>query len=221
MRIDLHVHTDRSDGLLSPRDVVKTARKNGMNGVAICDHNTIKGYKDACSYSRHEKDFVVIPGIEVSTTEGHVLGLGVRSKVKRDLEPSEAIERLRDQGAVVIIPHAGKVPSGVPFKVIEGLEFDGMETYNGRAIKCFNQKADELCDSRKKAKVGGSDGHTANQIGRAFTIFKTSSLDPEDLYQEIRKRKTKGMGRDIGLGEFMSDSVRIFKKYAGRGFRKI
>ena len=221
MKIDLHVHTDYSDGLLSPKDVVKTAKKKRMDGIAVCDHNTTKGYKAACSYAKKYKDFVVIPGIEVSTTEGHILGLGVHSDVKRDLKPSKAIKSIKDQGAVAIISLPGKKPSGIPFPVVEKLKFDGLEVYNGRAMKCYNQRAEELCKKRDKAQAGGSDGHTANQIGRAFTRFKIRSTDPDDLYEEIYKRRTRGMGSDIGFGEFMADNLRIFKRYAGRGFKKI
>ena len=45
--------------------------------------------------------------------------------------------------------------------------------------------------------------------------------NPDDLYEEIYKRRTRGMGSDIGFGEFMADNLRIFKRYAGRGFKKI
>lgn len=222
MKIDLHVHTTYSDGLLSPKEVMKTAKKAGMAGIAICDHNEVKGHRVLLSSLKKSKDFVVIPGIEVSSSQGHILGLGIDTKIRRDLEPQVVIERINDLGGVAVIAHPGKKPSGIPFDTVRGLKgYDALEVYNGRAMKCHNIKAEKLADKKKKAMTGGSDGHTRNQIGRAYTIFKTNSFIVEDLLEDIRKRRTSATGRDIGFGEFLGDNLRILRRYAGRGFKKI
>jgi len=221
MKIDLHVHTTYSDGLLSPKEVMKTAKKAGMAGIAICDHNEVKGHRALLS-SLKKKDFVVIPGIEVSSTQGHILGLGIDTKIERGLEPQVVIEKIKDLGGVAVIAHPGKKPSGVPFDTVKVLKnYDALEVYNGRAMKCHNVMAEKLADRKKKAKTGGSDGHTRNQIGRAYTIFKTNSFLVDDLLEDIYKRKTSATGRDIGFGEFVGDNLRILRRYAGRGFKKI
>jgi len=200
---------------------IKKFRKNGLDGIAICDHNTAKGYKALRSIVDPKKDPVVIPGVEFSTTKGHIVGLGVTTKIRMDLEPREVIDTIKDLGGVVVIPHPGKSPSGIPVSIIKHLKFDGIEVYNGRSMRCHNVKAEEVAKEMKAARLGGSDAHMVEQVGGAYTIFKNHSRNPEDLYEEIYKRRTKAGGKGISFPEYMADNFRILKNYAGRGFKRI
>lgn len=77
-KIDMHVHSKVSDGILSPREVVEWAYKNGLKGVSITDHDTIDGIEEACLTAADYNNFQVIAGIELSTLykedEVHILG---------------------------------------------------------------------------------------------------------------------------------------------------
>lgn len=77
MRYDFHVHTTYSDGTYSPADVIKLAIEKGLDGLAITDHDTIDGLKEALT-SKQVNNFEIIPGIELSCTyeeeEVHILG---------------------------------------------------------------------------------------------------------------------------------------------------
>lgn len=77
-KIDMHVHTKASDGILSPKEVVEWAFRNGLAGVAITDHDTVDGIEEACLTAAGYDNFQVIPGIELSTIyyaeEVHILG---------------------------------------------------------------------------------------------------------------------------------------------------
>ena len=69
LKLDMHVHTSFShDGTASPRSVVERAREIGLDGIAITDHNTQKGVREAVEAGR-ELDVIVIPGVEVSCRE--------------------------------------------------------------------------------------------------------------------------------------------------------
>lgn len=76
-KVDFHVHTNFSDGLLSPKDVVKRASKNGVSILAITDHDTIDGISEAIEESKLH-NIKIIPGIELSTNYNgesiHILG---------------------------------------------------------------------------------------------------------------------------------------------------
>ena len=77
MKYDLHIHTHHSAcSILKPKTILKIAKKVGLDGIAVADHNTIKGGQEV-SKANKDKNFEVIPGIEVSTDRGHVLGLYV------------------------------------------------------------------------------------------------------------------------------------------------
>lgn len=78
--IDLHIHTNASDGTLSPSQVVAEARQAGLAVISITDHDTTAGLAEAVEAAR-AADFVFVPGVEISAThpigEAHILGYWV------------------------------------------------------------------------------------------------------------------------------------------------
>ncbi|MFC7442268.1 PHP domain-containing protein [Laceyella putida] len=95
-RVDLHVHTTGSDGLLSPTEVVRLAKQAGLSGLAITDHDSVSGVEEALTAGR-EWGVHVVPGVELSTLwqgrEIHMLGLNVDF---RDRALQEKLKRQRD-----------------------------------------------------------------------------------------------------------------------------
>lgn len=76
--IDLHIHTNKSDGALSPKQIIDEAAKKGLYAISITDHDTIDAYTlDLINYAK-EKNIILIPGVEISTKINkcgiHVLG---------------------------------------------------------------------------------------------------------------------------------------------------
>ena len=76
--IDLHIHTNVSDGALSPKEVIDLAEKNGARVIAITDHDTIDAYNDELFEYAESKNMILIPAVEISTKTNkcgiHVLG---------------------------------------------------------------------------------------------------------------------------------------------------
>ena len=77
MRIDLHTHSDRSDGTSTPSDLVRRARELGIDVLAITDHDTTEGWAEAAEAALHE-GVTLVRGIEISCklegTAAHLLG---------------------------------------------------------------------------------------------------------------------------------------------------
>ena len=88
MRIDLHIHSRySSDGVLDPEEIIEIARRRGLDGIAITDHNTVRGGLEA---KRHEtEDFTVIAGAEVLTEKAHEEGLRLPRSPSSDRAASE------------------------------------------------------------------------------------------------------------------------------------
>ena len=103
MKIDLHIHSKYShDGSLEPEQIIEIARKKGLSGVAITDHNTIRGALEAQKYQ--SEDFRVIIGAEIMTEKGEVTGLFLSREIKsRRLQ--EVIAEIKAQDGIVIVPH--------------------------------------------------------------------------------------------------------------------
>ena len=76
--IDLHIHTNKSDGALSPKEVVEEAIKNRVSAIAIADHDTIDAYSDELFDYAESNNVILIPAVEISTKIKkcgiHVLG---------------------------------------------------------------------------------------------------------------------------------------------------
>ena len=103
LRCDLHVHTSFSkDGESSVEDCLRVAEERGLDAIAICDHDTVEGVVYAETLA---SPVLVIPGIEVSTHEGHMIALGIREPVPDGLLFEDTVARARRMGALVILPH--------------------------------------------------------------------------------------------------------------------
>jgi 3',5'-nucleoside bisphosphate phosphatase len=77
---DMHVHSSASDGAMAPADLIVMAKKQGLLGMAITDHDTTAGFEEAAAKAA-QLDFVIISGIELSTEihnkDIHILGYWV------------------------------------------------------------------------------------------------------------------------------------------------
>lgn len=105
--IDMHTHTTASDGVYSPSRLVDYAIKKGLSGIAITDHDTVDGIEEALEHANKYKDFIVVPGVELSTQyrneEIHILGYMIDYKMNCLLELLENLQDLRTNRAIKII----------------------------------------------------------------------------------------------------------------------
>lgn len=197
MRFDLHIHSNfSSDSNLPIDDILKQAVKAGLDGIAICDHNTVEGSLFAIKRAQEMNlSLLVIPGIEVSTTEGHIIVLGVRDNIKPDLTPEETIRIAKEKGGIAIAAHPFKMQS---IGNVDGLDIDAVETFNSRCLFGENAQAKEMAQSIGKSQVGGSDSHLLATIGFGFTEIKAEKNEAAVL-QAIREGRTSSGGRVVPL----------------------
>ncbi len=103
MIYDIHTHSKYSvDGFMEPRKIVETARRRGLSGIAITDHNTINGSLKAKKYETDE--FKVICGSEIITERGEVIGLYLSSEIKSHTF-IDVVEEIKEQDGIIILPH--------------------------------------------------------------------------------------------------------------------
>jgi predicted metal-dependent phosphoesterase TrpH len=193
LKLDLHVHTSHSyDGRCSVEEVVAAIKARGLDGFAITDHNSIAGHDEAKKFSNG--GFLVIPGIEVSSKDGHIVGLGVSELVPRGLSAAETVERIREQGGIAIAAHPF-VPGRSP-RLVYRAKFDAIEVLNSRAFLLSNPLARRFAERNKVPMIGGSDAHRRDEMGLAYTCV---DCEPkvESVLDQIRKGKSSASGRAI------------------------
>src|SRR5207302_3072599 len=181
-RCDLHVHTSASDGRDSPEDMVRAARSHGLDLIAIADHDTLAGALRARDYSAGRDLPEVIVGCEVSSRDGHVLGLFLQSPVAAGMSAAATVASIHAQGGLAIASHAfwqtrpsrrNPIPLGVG-RLITELAFDAVEVSNGAPVPTMwlaNRRVKQLNRRLGLAEVGGSDAHARAALGWAYTLF--------------------------------------------------
>ena len=190
-KYDLHIHSIYSrDSSLKPEIILKIAKKRGLNGIAVTDHDSIKGGVMTSKLNK-DKDLEVIVGSEIKTKHCEVLGYYLQEKIKsKDL--LEVLDKIKEQGGISVIAHPFTIIPRLnlryPLSEIKG-KVDGLEALNGRAVFPFeNKKAFDAAKKYKLAMTGSSDSHSRIEVGRAFTLFNG------ELRTAIAKRKTRAEG---------------------------
>jgi predicted metal-dependent phosphoesterase TrpH len=218
MRFDLHVHSNYSDGHDDVKTILKAARKRGLDGIAITDHDSLGGSRAA---RRIIKDLrlkmILIPGAEVTTAAGHLLVLGVEDIPKRGLTPEETTERAHDLGGITVVPHPFH-----PFRHAIGRipNCDAVEVYNSKHLfGIANTRARLGAKKRGLPMVAGSDSHFAATVGLGVT--RIDAEDDRSAVEAIRCGRTRIEGRRTPPRYFIGNTFKEIYKGARKAVRRI
>lgn len=224
--IDMHVHTTYSDGVCSVEEILVYAKIKGLNGIAITDHDTVKGALKALKLSKNH-GLLVIPGIEVSTSKAHVLLYGIEEDLPRNLkkkpDPLEIVDYAYENNLVVSIAHPYgkalffKYPVAAMKEVLSKVH--AIEVVNGRTPYRQNIKALELAKRYNKAYTAGSDAHIVDELGKITVMINEPVESYEEVLELVLRRKIKIIGStrviDILLG-MVKRRVILVKRFLGR-----
>ncbi|MFH0929541.1 MAG: PHP domain-containing protein [Candidatus Aenigmatarchaeota archaeon] len=210
MRVDCHCHTIYSkhflwgyDSISRPRDLVKAAVKKGLDGIAVTDHDNIKGSLATKKVARSFKGFTVLTGSEIKTKEGEIQGLGITKDVPKGLSIEETVERIHDLGgiAVAVHPYGSYIfRKGVELGAVKA---DAIEIFNASNLfEYSNVKAKNLARRYRKPVTAGSDAHSTREVGNAGIVFDGDPLEA------IMKKRLKVFGEKNS----MVDMARLMSK---------
>lgn len=192
-RYDLHSHTAVSPcSAADPSDVVAAAVARGLDGIAVTDHDTTAGVDRIREAAPPE--LTVVPGVEVTTSEGHLLALGIEEPPPRGVDPLDAVAHVHERGGVAVLAHPFDRLRQYYRRDLSTLaeRVDAVEVVNSRCLfERFNRRAAAFADEHGLAVTGGSDTHFPMEIGRAVTEVEGD----EPVLEAIRAGRTRAVGR--------------------------
>jgi predicted metal-dependent phosphoesterase TrpH len=187
MLIDMHIHTRFSPcSIIRVRQIPYQIQKNGIDGVCITDHNTTASRSLLKSFS-HISGLSIIVGLEYSTFQGDFLIFGPDEYIPEGMDAKTLLKWVKKEGGIAIPAHPFRRsrpadPRILPF-------FDIIEVLNGRNHAYENDLCMQWIESNgnNKKRIGGSDAHMLDEIGRIVTVFDKDIYTSDDLVRELRE----------------------------------
>jgi len=222
IKLDMHLHSCYSDDAIgSPDEIIKSLKNRGLDGMALTDHNTNKGFLHL--QNNIPKDFLVIPGIEISTHDGHLLALNVTKQIQAGLSIQETVEHVLDEGGIPVVPHLFRLLSGIKEDKLKEIRTNvtAIEVFNGCSVPNSNLKTARVAHRFNLGGTGGSDSHDPQYAGFAYTVVDSTDLRIDSVLSEIHKGKTWGEGTTMPLTYRRDRMVLSVKQFVQRGFKRI
>ena len=210
MNLDMHIHTTfgSGDSSLTPKQLITESKKNNIQGFLLSEHSG--GWDNHSINSMFSKtDLFAIPGIEVNTTMGHIIVIGLSSHIDGISNIRTLRKILNQKGGLMISAHPCRRLFDNPINNSNLLWPDGhnkeltpeiaaehplfsivdeIETQNGSNSTKENEFASKIAESIGVVGIGGSDAHSTEGIGSCYTKFEKSITSSEELIEAIKSK---------------------------------
>lgn len=218
--VDMHVHTVRgaSDSSLTPEELIEEARRIGLSGVNISEHDRVWEVRQIEAF-RRESGLFVSRGMEVSTDLGHMIVIGLDSYLPGIRRAAELRRAVDEVGGFMIVAHPfrhffdpihfrrdGRPPFDMtPEEAAERMAVfrlvDELEVANGGCTPRENQFALRLARVLGKRGIGASDCHSTQGVGYFTTAFEEELRDQAHMLAELRAGRYQAY-EGLHVGEF-------------------
>ncbi len=210
-KADLHIHSAAGDGMASPAQILEYVEQHtDLDLIAITDHDMIEGALEAREIvTRGNWRVQFIVGCEITTLEGHILAYDIERPI-RMLQPlARTLQLIHEQGGLAVVPHPMSWLTrslgrrGIMRVVARrggGVHFDGIEVINPSfAGRIVYRKILELNEQLRLSETAGSDSHTLDTIGSAYTQFDGHTAN--DFRHSLKAGTTVAKGEFWGAFE--------------------
>ncbi|MCI4356569.1 MAG: CehA/McbA family metallohydrolase [Thermoplasmata archaeon] len=222
LRLDLHLHSTYSpDSRLRLEQAIAQLGVQGLSGFALTDHNTVAGHAVLREMAARYPQYRFVPGIEISTREGHLLAFGVGEVPPLHQPVAETIEWVEAHGGVAVPAHPARHAHGIGRRIAERLRVPALETLNGHNTEVANARAALIAARRGLGETGGSDAHDPESVGRGYTVFPEGVESLDAILEELRRRHTQSRGVSLRYSEMVRLAVRTVALRVARGFQPI
>ena len=207
MIIDIHTHTYPTsvDSFIDADELVDEAKRLGLDGVCITDHDGFWDHRETDDLSKRH-DFLVLPGCEVTTEEGHLLVYGLRKYIFGMHRASFVKDKLDAEAGAMVVAHPyrrvyrkGADTSEENYREmldrgsrnhVFGM-VNAVEVFNSRGLPEENAFSADLAKRFHLPGTGASDAHKLEDLGTYATEFERRIACLDDLITEIRAGRFK------------------------------
>ncbi|WP_102398770.1 PHP domain-containing protein [Haloimpatiens massiliensis] len=193
MIIDTHIHEKKysPDSKFSLEEAVNVAKKIGLDGICITDHDNNKIKQEALDYGK-KNDFLIIVGAEILTFEGDILVFGVGNLPEEMIHAEELLNIVKKHNGAAISAHPFRTNNrGLKdhIRVVKDL-LSGVEVFNGSTTPHHNLYSYALATELNLPLFGASDAHVTENIGKYATVFNGTIRDEKDFIEAIKSKNT-------------------------------
>ena len=193
MLLDIHVHTAKYSpcSSLDLYDAAIKARAVGLDGICITDHDTDAAKTEAARVVR-ETGLQIFVGMEVQTYEGDLLVFGLPEPPGMIMYAAALLAKVAAAGGTAIAAHPFRDNErGLGEYILQLPGLGGVEVLNGRTTKAGNARAQALAVKHKFARLGGSDAHHLEELGRYATFVPGLVADEKQFIQAVRDKRVR------------------------------
>lgn len=206
-KADLHIHSHYSDAEMSVKQILDYVQeKTDLDVIAICDHDTMKGAYEAVTLMENGSyHFELVLGEEITSQEGHIVGLFIEKEIPSDLPVAEVLKRIRAQGGIAIAAHPfyHSKMQHTKYATMDGIGattllknnkmFDAVEIVNATPTLSDENLGVSILNKTIlfNAEVGSSDAHIPEAIGMGYTLFEGRTA--ADLRRSILEHQTRAL----------------------------
>ena len=173
--------------------MIRVAKEKGLDGLAITDHNNCDSVDYLLEQGQMREDgqpvdgFLMIPGVEVTTAEGHLLCLGTTLPDMKGESALDVCREIHERGGLAIPPHPyDRFRAGIRESVLKSLPIDALEVFNAATtLDRHNRKALDYAKSIKIGMIASSDAHHAEVIGTAYTMLEMPELTLDAVLEHL------------------------------------
>jgi predicted metal-dependent phosphoesterase TrpH len=221
---DLHVHSFFSaDAASAPEALVAAARRKGLSGIAITDHNSCESAAYCLEHGLANAEgtpvdgFLVVPGVEVSTADGHMLCIGATLPEMIGVPAVEVEAAIHERGGIAIPAHPyDKWRAGIRKEVLDRLKTPLIEGFNAAVTsRSYNVLAKSYAARTGRHTTAGSDAHHASAVGTASTGFELDELSVAGLLRALPQGGEVNetyLTRMEGLKKHFGNWFRVFNR---------
>ncbi|MBU3875576.1 PHP domain-containing protein [Faecalicatena sp. AGMB00832] len=191
MLIDMHMHEMRysGDSFLKLEQMVELAKRRGLNGICITDHDSM-GLKEYAKEYSEKTGFPIFVGIEYFSLQGDIVAFGIEDFPKERIPAQDFISYVQSQGGMCFSAHPFRNNNrGLEEKLCDMQGLHGVEVLNGSTLFEANKKAADYARKLHLAMLGSSDCHVPEKLGIYATYFQKEINSVGELIQAVRNQE--------------------------------